>query len=372
MKINHLIILGLLTVATSLNASDIALTITNTSGGTTNTSGWSSGFAFTVSETISVTELGKFDHEGDGLGGTDVGLYNVGTGALLASASLVGASFELTTGPRAYFATLTTPVELVTGTEYAIMAVTNSGENIVWGRGSTFASEITLVQGRANSGSTLTGTYAQTHTNGTDAFSGGTFKYNVSGTPVGNVDVNVSTVAASPLAVPADGTTTSTITVTLMDSNSLAVANKTVSLAGSPAGASITPVSPTTNASGQATFTVSSGSSGTVVFTATDVTDSLVLSNTASVNFEELVVVGPVNAINSTVAASPASVAANGTATSTITVTLKDGSGNLIEGEGVTLGGSPSGTTISPAGAQTTDANGQAAFTVSSIHKFLC
>jgi len=137
-------------------------------------------------------------------------------------------------------------------------------------------------------------------------------------------------------------------------------------LAGSPAGASITPVSPTTNASGQATFTVSSGSSGTVVFTATDVTDSLVLSNTASVNFEELVVVGPVNAINSTVAASPASVAANGTATSTITVTLKDGSGNLIEGEGVTLGGSPSGTTISPAGAQTTDANGQAAFTVSS------
>jgi len=292
MKINHLIILGLLTVATSLNASDIALTITNTSGGTTNTSGWSSGFAFTVTETISVTELGKFDHEGDGLGGTDVGLYNVGTGALLTSVSLVGASFELTTGPRAYFATLTTPVELVTGTEYAIMAVTNSGENIVWGRGSTFASEITLVQGRANLGSTLTGTYAQSHTLGGDAYSGGTFKYNVSGTPVGNVDVNVSTVAASPLAVPADGTTTSTITVTLMDSNSLAVANKTVSLAGSPAGASITPVSPTTNASGQATFTVSSGSSGTVVFTATDETDSLVLSNTASVNFEELVV-GP-------------------------------------------------------------------------------
>ena len=166
------------------HAATTALTIANTSGGTTNPNGWSSGFAFTVTETITVTELGKFDHASDGVGGTDVGLYNVGTGDLLASADLTGASFELATGPRAYFATIA-PLVLTTGTECAIMAVTNGGASdlIAWGRGSTFASEINFVQGRANSGSTLTASYAQTHALGTDAFSGGTFKYEIGVVP---------------------------------------------------------------------------------------------------------------------------------------------------------------------------------------------
>ena len=86
----------------------------------------------------------------------------------------------------------------------------------------------------------------------------------------------------------------------------------------------------------------------------------------ASATTDPVVVVGPVSAANSTVTASPASVLANGIATSTITVTLKDSNGVLISGEGVTLAGSPAGSTITPAGAQTSNASGQAAFTVKS------
>jgi alpha-galactosidase len=89
-------------------------------------------------------------------------------------------------------------------------------------------------------------------------------------------------------------------------------------------------------------------------------------SSTASATTDPEVMAGPVNADNSTVEASTASVIANGIATSTITVTLRDANGLLVVGEGVALGGNPSGATINPASSQTTDANGQAAFTVSS------
>lgn len=181
LQIATLAVAGIL-FASAADAATIALTL-NSNKGTTNPNGWSSGFAFTVTESITVTELGKFDHEGDGLGGTDVGLYNVDTGALLASASLVGATAEAATGTDAYFAAIT-PLVLTTGTEYAIMAVTNSGEWIAWNKGETYAPQITYVQGRANSGSTLTPTYAQTHTIGSfQSYSGGTFKYETAAVP---------------------------------------------------------------------------------------------------------------------------------------------------------------------------------------------
>jgi len=186
------------------------------------------------------------------------------------------------------------------------------------------------------------------------------------GNPPGAVDAGTSTVSAAPTAVPADGTTTSTITVTLKDAGGIPVAGKDVSLSGNGS-ATIETGENTSNASGVVTFTVKSGTVGVEQFTATDVTDAnLVITQTASVDFQAVVVVGPVNAGNSTVLASPASVSANGIATSTITVTLRDSNGILIAGEGVTLSGSPAGATISPAGVQNSDANGRAVFTVRS------
>jgi len=101
----------------------------------------------------------------------------------------------------------------------------------------------------------------------------------------------LSTVVASLAAVPADGSTPSTITVTLKDGLNLPVASKQVSLgqvsgSGSPV---ITPPWGITNGAGVVTFTVSSTTGGTDVFEATDVSDSSVIPQRATVAFEIVV-----------------------------------------------------------------------------------
>lgn len=213
------------------------------------------------------------------------------------------------------------------------------------------------------------GTSSITHTTvltGADATWANAIALATGGIEPGDVDASSSTVSASPTAVPADDATTSTITVTLRDAANIPVPGKQVSLAGNGS-ATITTGNNTSDANGVVTFTVKSGTVGTETFTATDVTDSnLVLTQTASVDFEEVITVGPVDAGTSTVVASANSISANGITTATITVTLKDANGLLIIGEDVTLSGSPSDATISPSGAQATNANGQAAFTVRS------
>src|SRR5207244_2817401 len=76
------------------------------------------------------------------------------------------------------------------------------------------------------------------------------------------------------------------------------------------------------------TFSVKDTHAETVTYTAKDTTDSsLILTHTVQVTF----VAGAVDAGVSTVVASPSTgVMADGSATSTITVTLKDANGNLV------------------------------------------
>ena len=90
--------------------------------------------------------------------------------------------------------------------------------------------------------------------------------------------VDNSTVSANPHDVAADGKTSSTVTVTLDDHNSNPVSGKTIALAAAGGSSVITPVSPTTNAQGQATFGVTDSTSEVVLYTATDTTDNLVLA----------------------------------------------------------------------------------------------
>jgi len=102
----------------------------------------------------------------------------------------------------------------------------------------------------------------------------------------GGVSASKSTVVASPTSVTADGTTTSMITVTLLDTNSNPVSGKTVTLAAGSGSSTITTVNGTTNSSGQATFTVKDTVAQAVTYTATDTTDSnLVITQTATVTF---------------------------------------------------------------------------------------
>src|ERR1035441_1738964 len=92
-----------------------------------------------------------------------------------------------------------------------------------------------------------------------------------------------STVIASPTSVIADGTSTSTITVTLMDANSNPVGNKTVTLTAGSGSSTIATVSGTTNTSGQATFTVKDSTAQAVVYTGKDTTDNVTVTQTATV-----------------------------------------------------------------------------------------
>jgi hypothetical protein len=181
------------------------------------------------------------------------------------------------------------------------------------------------------------------------------------------VSVGTSTVVAQSNSLPANNSTTTVITVTLKDQFGGAVSGKTVSLTSSR-GVTDTisllnpPNTNVTNASGQVFFTVKSGKSGTSTYTARDTTDSITLTDTEDVTYS----VGAVNAGTSTVVASPTSVQADGVSVSTVTVTLKDGTGNGVPGKVVTIASSRGATDTITTVSGTTNASGQATFTVKS------
>lgn len=172
-----------------------------------------------------------------------------------------------------------------------------------------------------------------------------------------SVDATTSTVSASPGSVPADGSTTSTITVTAKDSGGTPVQGQAVTLGQGTGSSTLTVVQGTTDATGKATFTVSDSTAEAVTYTAT-VNGSTQISPTAQVTFTAVP-----SASNSTVVASPTTVTADGSASSTITVTVRDSGSNPIQGLTVSLspsGGSSTITTVQG----TTDASGVATFTV--------
>ncbi len=172
-----------------------------------------------------------------------------------------------------------------------------------------------------------------------------------------------STFDSSPSSALADGSTTVTLTATLLDASSNPLVSKVVTAAktsgtGTPtitavncqiadAGV-ITPG--TTNFDGQACFTAAVAIADTYVFAATDTTDSLpAFSDTASVSFT-----GP-TAAASTVTASDTTIIANSISSSLVTVTLKDGSNNVFTGRTTTLTDSDGNATITAVNCQASD-----------------
>ncbi len=178
-----------------------------------------------------------------------------------------------------------------------------------------------------------------------------------------------STINAFPTSVAADGFQTTTVTVTVRDTNNNPVPNKTVDLStdtGLPAGLFISNGGVgTTNASGVVTFTASSTVAQTVNFRATIPSDSVTITNgTRSVTFFSPT---GVSATNSTAFASPSTVAADGIQFSTITVTVRNNANQIVPGATVTLTGNPNtGVTVAPGTQVTTDGSGNATFQVRS------
>ncbi|MCX6872612.1 MAG: Ig-like domain-containing protein [Verrucomicrobia bacterium] len=173
-----------------------------------------------------------------------------------------------------------------------------------------------------------------------------------------------STVTASPSSVPANGVATSTITATLLTHGNAPVSGRTVTLASNRGAAdTISAASGPSDTNGVVTFTVKSSMAGAAIFTATDTSDGMVVTQTATVSFT----VGAVTATNSTVTAAPGTVVADGVTASTISVTMKDIFNNPVPGKTVTLASSRGTTdTISPASGPSSAA-GLVTFSVTTV-----
>lgn len=97
----------------------------------------------------------------------------------------------------------------------------------------------------------------------------------------------VSTVIADPVEVVANGTSKSTITVTLKATEGQPIVGSTVTLAPNFGSSIITPASGVSDANGQVTFSVTDTVIETVIYTATDTTNNVVITEEASVSFVE-------------------------------------------------------------------------------------
>lgn len=170
------------------------------------------------------------------------------------------------------------------------------------------------------------------------------------------VDPNQSTVTASPTAVPADGTTQSTLTVKLLDFGGQPFPGESVTLADSGGNAAISAPSGRSNANGIVTFTVTNSTAESDTFTARDATAGVAIAQTATVAFSS-------DPIRSTVTSNVTAIPADGATQATITVTLLDFNGSPVVGAPVSLTDS-NGTAASSGPSGLSGGNGVVTFIV--------
>ena len=155
----------------------------------------------------------------------------------------------------------------------------------------------------------------------------------------GAVSASTSTTAAAPASVVADGSTPVTVTVTLEDAYGNLVPGKAVSVAATGAGA-VSPASVVTDGSGVAAFSVTDTAVESSTFTATDTSDSLAVTQTASASF----VAGPLWSI----AISPSSSAVAAGASQVYGVTGSDAYGHTLGAQTATFSIAPDGSCSDP------------------------
>jgi Bacterial Ig-like domain (group 1)/Invasin, domain 3 len=249
--------------------------------------------------------------------------------------------------------TITVTVKDGTGTPMSGVAVTLAAT----GSGNT----ITQPAAPTNASGIATGTLSSTGAGPkTVTATAGTVTLNqqpVVTVAAGPADGSQSTLSASPTSI-VTGSGSSTITVTVKDAYGNPVSGSAVTLTASGTGNTL--VQPgATDATGMTTGTLSSTDVQTETVSAK--AGAVAIAQTASIG-----VTAPVPTVSptlSTVVANPPSFSAGGS--STITVTVKDGGGNLMSGVAVTLSATGTGNTITQP-ATATDVNGVTTGSVSS------
>ncbi len=184
-------------------------------------------------------------------------------------------------------------------------------------------------------------------------------------TEVVGAPTSIAFVQGPPASLTAGATLSPAVTVRVTDQYSNPISGLAVTMSLNGGGTLGGTTSQTTDGTGTATFpNLTVSQSGSKTLTAS-ISGSGYHETVTSASFN--VTPGPVSTAQSTVVASPASVTANASMTSTITVTLMDTLSNPISGKTVTLAktsgpGTPTITTVQG----TTSASGVATFTVSS------
>ncbi len=167
---------------------------------------------------------------------------------------------------------------------------------------------------------------------------------------------------ASPdTGVFANGTTASTITITVRSASNVPVHGQVVELSATGSGNVLVQPSITTDANGVATGTISSTTAETKTITAmiNPGPSQVIVSQTTSVVFASGP--GPVSDLRSTVSANPsAGIVADGTQVATVTITVLDAIDNPVPGQTVQLMATGPGNTITQPSSPT-DANGSGA-----------
>ena len=187
----------------------------------------------------------------------------------------------------------------------------------------------------------------------------------------GSVSPTKSTIVSSPSSIPANGTTTSTLTVTLLDDGLNAIAGKTVTLTSDHAAFdTITNSTPISDANGHVSFYVKSTKAETSTYSATDSTDGTPL-NPPDVSLSQRQVTftaGIADALKSTLTVDNSTQIDNGVSAANITVTLVDSHSNAVSNQSVTLTSTRGAfDTISPPSVAT-DYAGVANFSTTSTH----
>ncbi|PVZ87889.1 invasin [Serratia sp. S1B] len=147
-----------------------------------------------------------------------------------------------------------------------------------------------------------------------------------------NLSTSKSVLAVSDVSIVANGTQTSTLTLTLNDANGNGVSGQTVAFAADLANSKVGTV--TDNGNGTYTATLSGITAGTAAITVT-VGSAAFAVNSASVMLTADS--SKLDSTKSTLTANPVSIVANGTATSVVTLTLKDVNDNVVSGQTVTF-----------------------------------
>ena len=299
------------TVALSTNLGTLGVVTDNNNG--------------TYSATLtSATSIGIATITGDlnGSGITDNATVNFTAGAASTVTSLLSASPTSIIANGSSVSTITVQLKDTNGNN-----LSSGGDTVLL---STNLGTLGVVTDNAN------GTYSATLTSSviagaatiTGTLNGGAITDNATvNFTVGAALSTTSLLAASPTSITADGSSTSTITVQLIDANgnNLIIGGDTVVL--NTSAGTLGAVTDNTNGTYSAVLT-SATSMGTATITGT--LNGSAITDNAAVDF----VVNAASAATSLLTASPASITANGSSTSTITVQLKDASGNNLSSSG--------------------------------------